>query len=170
MMILGTGYFSVFQYDSSRILTYLAVIPVLGMPLLLKKTKYKLNDKEMFCYYLFVFMADFLGCVVNLYNIIWWYDIVIHFCSGIFTFLIGLFLLDKFNIKENNIKFRLLFCFCIVITVAGLWELFEFLSDVILGMDLQHNIDTGVNDTMTDMLAAFGGGMISMFFYRFLKR
>lgn len=170
IMVIGTIYFGIFQYDSSRILTYLAVIPVLGVPLLLKRTRYKLDDNEMLCYYLFVFMADFLGCVINLYNITWWYDIVVHFCSGIFTFLVGLFLLNKFNIMESDIKFRLLFSFCVVITVAGLWELFEFLSDVILGMDLQHNIETGVNDTMIDMLSASCGGIVSMVAYKILKK
>lgn len=169
-MIVGTLYYAVFQYDSDRLLTYLAVIPVLGFPLLLRKTKFKLNEKELCYYYVFVFLADFLGCVVNLYNTTWWYDVVIHFGSGIFTFMMGLFLLNKFNVGNDNFWFKVLFCFCVVMTIAGMWELFEFLADNLLGLDLQHNSSTGVMDTMIDVLAAFIGGILSMVGYYVMNK
>ena len=43
--------------------------------------------------------------------------------------------------------------------VALIWELCEFGADCLLNMDLQHNLDTGVVDTMEDMMAAFLGGI-----------
>lgn len=165
VMIIGTFYFGIFQYDSSRLLTYLAVIPVLGAPLVLVKTRYKLDDLELFFYYGFIFLADFMGCVVNLYNLVSWYDIFVHFLSGIFTFCVGLFILKRIGISNKNYYFRVLFCFCVVMFVAGIWELFEYGVDFLLGMDLQHSITTGVNDTMEDMLAAFCGGITFMIFY-----
>lgn len=169
-MIIGTFYYVLFQFESDRLFTYLAVIPVIGMPFLLEKTKFRLGNRELFCYYLFIFFADFLGCVVNLYNMIWWYDIVVHFCSGIFTFGVGLFLLDRVNIGKNNYGFKLFFSLCFVMLIAGVWELFEFGADSILGMDLQHNADTGVNDTMVDMLVAFLGGVVSIVGYKIVKK
>lgn len=165
VMIVGTLYFAIYQYDGSRILTYLAVIPVLGAPLLLRKTKFQLSLQELCYYYVFVFMADFLGCVVNLYNMVWWFDIFIHFLSGIFTFMIGVFLLNKIKIGDDNFWFRMFFGICFVSLIALGWELFEFGADKLLGMDLQHNVDTGVHDTMIDMLVAFGGGVLSVVGY-----
>lgn len=158
-MLLGTLYYVLFEYDSSRFLTYLAVFPVIFAPFLLTRTKYHLKDRELFVYYVFVFLADFLGCVVNLYNMISWYDLFTHFLSGIFTFGIGFFILDKVGIRGKNFFFDLFFGLCVVMLVAGMWEFFEYGADCFLGMDLQHNLDTGVADTMEDMLAAFLGGI-----------
>lgn len=168
-MIIGTLYFVIFQYDDSRLLTYLAVILVLVAPLLLKKTKYKLGDLELFCYYLFLFFADFLGCVVNLYNEISWYDLFMHGVSGIFTFGVAFFLLNRLSIQGRTFWFDVFFAICFVMFVAGIWELFEYGADCFLSMDLQHHIDTGVVDTMEDMLAALIGGVGAFFGYYFLK-
>ena len=158
-MLVGTLIIVVLYYDSSRLLTYLAIIPVVSVPLLLRKTKFCLNDKEIFYYYVFVFLAEFLGCVVNLYNSIWWFDMVIHFCSGIFAFGVGWFLLNKFYLKDVPFCFKILFSICTVALTAVIWELFEFGADSLLKLDLQHNLDTGVQDTMVDMLMAFVGGI-----------
>ena len=43
--------------------------------------------------------------------------------------------------------------------------MFEFGMDSITGSNLQHNLDTGVADTMWDMIAAFVGGFISSLIY-----
>lgn len=160
-MLIGTLYFVVFEYDHSRILTYIAVIPVIFIPFYLKKGKGFIDDKELLYYNLFVFLADFLGCVVNLYNQIWWYDLFIHFLSGIYTFIIAFYLLNKMNIKKNSIWFDLLFGICFVMFIASVWEFFEFGVDYFLGMNLQHQIDSGVVDTMEDMIVAFLGGMVA---------
>ena len=101
-MIIGTLWFTIFQYDTSRILTYVAVIPVIFIPNILRKTKYQSSDRELFGYYLFVFLAYFLGSVVNLYQMIWWYDLFMHFSSGIFTFILGMKILER----EKNCFFE----------------------------------------------------------------
>ena len=44
--------------------------------------------------------------------------------------------------------------------VASIWEFVEFGTDVFLGMNVQHSLETGVKDTMEDMLVAFAGSMI----------
>lgn len=169
-MVIGTLYFAVFQYDSSRVLTYLAIVPVLGAPMLLRRTKYELGTKELFYYYCFVFLAYFLGSVVNLYNVVWWFDIFTHFLSGIFTFGVGIFLLSKMGILKENKVFSIFVGLCFVMFIASLWELFEFGADQLLGMDLQHNIDTGVHDSMIDMFVAFVGGILSSVGYLGLKK
>lgn len=169
-MVIGTLYFAVFQYDSSRVLTYLAIVPVLGAPMLLRRTKYELGTKELFYYYCFVFLAYFLGSVVNLYNVVWWFDIFTHFLSGIFTFGVGIFLLSKMGILKENKVFSIFVGLCFVMFIASLWELFEFGADQLLGMDLPHNIDTGVHDSMIDMFVAFVGGVLSSVGYLGLKK
>lgn len=165
VMIIGTLGCLLFWYDSSRLLTYLLVIPVLMVPIFLKKTRFKLSSSDLFWYYLFIFFSEFLGCVVNLYNTVSWYDTVVHFSSGIFTFLVGLFIFNRINKRDNNVWIKTIFGISIVCLISVMWEIFEFGSDVILGLNLQHSSDTGVVDTMIDMIAAFGGGMVSGFYY-----
>ena len=90
LMNIGTVIVAIFEFsnqDFSRLITFVAIFPVLLVPFLLNKTKFKLNEFEICMYYLFIFLAEFLGCVVNLYNIILWYDLFVHFLSGIFTFV-----------------------------------------------------------------------------------
>lgn len=165
MMIIGTLGCVLFWYDSSRLLTYLLVIPVLMAPFFLMKTKFKLSSSELFWYYLFIFFSDFLGCVVNLYNTVSWYDTVVHFSSGIFTFLVGLFIFNRIDKGDTNVWIKAIFGISVVCLIAVMWEIFEFGSDVILGLNLQHSSDTGVVDTMVDMIAALGGGMVSLVYY-----
>lgn len=164
-MIIGTLGCMLFWYDSSRLLTYLLVIPVLMVPMFLKKTKFKLSSGELFWYYLFVFFSDFLGCVVNLYNTVSWYDTVVHFSSGIFTFFVGLFIIDRIDKGDTNVWIKVIFGISFVCLIAVIWEIFEFGSDVILDLNLQHSSDTGVVDTMIDMIAALGGGIVGVGYY-----
>ena len=144
----------------SRIITFIAIYPLLLIPFIINKTKFKLSDKEVFLYYIFIFIADFLGCVCNLYNMVSWYDIFAHFLSGIFTFVLAT-IIFRFIAKSNNKLLKILFCLGIVALVAIVWEIFEFSVDSIMHTNLQHNQDTGVIDTMQDMIVALLGGGIS---------
>ena len=44
--------------------------------------------------------------------------------------------------------------------IASIWEFLEFGADTFFGMNVQHSLDTGVRDTMEDMLIAFLGSLI----------
>ena len=167
--MIGTLYYVVFKFDSDRILTYLAIIPLILFPLILVKSKFKLGVKELFVYYIFIFLSYFLGSVVNLYNTTDWYDVLVHFCSGFFSFFSGLFIIDKIGIGKKSLLFRIFFSFLVVMSIAGLWELFEFGCDILLGTNLQHS-DIGVMDTMIDVLVAFIGGILSSGYYYFVNR
>jgi uncharacterized membrane protein YjdF len=150
----------------SRIFSYISILIVVLIPLLLKNTRFKLEEKDKLILNIFIFIADFLGCIVNLYNKIWWFDIFAHYLSGIFTFMAALFILKRLNkYNPKDILFNLLFIFGIVFLCAGLWEIGEFTSDYFLKTNLQHNLDTGVYDTMEDILVAFFGGITALIFY-----
>ena len=44
--------------------------------------------------------------------------------------------------------------------IASLWEFLEYGADTFMHLNVQHNIETGVSDTMEDMLVAFLGSII----------
>lgn len=173
LMNIGTVIVAVIEFsnqDFSRLLTFVAIFPILLVPFILNKTKFRLNEFEICMYYLFIFLAQFLGCVVNLYNIISWYDLFTHFLSGIFTFVLGFIVLKRFNgYNSKNKIINIIFCLGVVAIVALFWEIFEFSMDNLIGSNLQHNLDTGVNDTMEDLIVASLGGIISSL-YMFFKK
>ena len=171
IMNIGTIVVAVIEFSNnnySRALTFIAIYPLLLLPFIINKTKLKLSDQEIFLYYLFILIADFIGCVCNLYNTVSWYDIFVHFLSGMFTFVLATIIFRLIS-KENNKLLKILFCLGIVALIAITWEVFEFSVDSIIKTNLQHNLDTGVIDTMQDMIVATLGGIISSI-YMWIKK
>ena len=159
IMVIGTIFVVIFSFQINKLFAYLMVFVSILFPYLLNKTKYKLNNREIFFYTSFIFLSLFLGFVLNFYNAIWWYDILVHFLSGIFVFEIGLSILRKLGIK-SNFYFKIFFCIILVMGVSGLWEIFEFSVDQAFKVDMQNAICTGVIDTMEDMIMSIIGGLI----------
>ncbi len=152
-------------YD--RLLSSASIILVLLIPRIVNKIfKAKLSDSLEFVYILFIILAQLLGSSLNFYNKIWWYDIFAHFLSGIFVTILALVVMKWFKGYDGKNKyFNILFILSFSLMVASLWEFLEFGADTILNMNVQHSIETGVKDTMEDMLVAFLGTLIVVISY-----
>ena len=148
------------SYD--RILGDVTVPFVLLIPRIMGKIfKIKITSAMEVVYVLFIILAQFLGSVVNLYNKIWWYDLFAHFLSGILTSVLSLVVLNWFGVYNRKNKwFNFLFIISFTLMIASIWEFMEFGTDTFFGMNVQHSIETGVRDTMEDMLVAFLGSLI----------
>ena len=171
IMNIGTIIVAVIEFSNnnySRVMTFVAIYPLLLLPFIINKTKFKLSEQEVFLYYLFILLADFIGCVCNLYNTVSWYDIFVHFLSGIFTFVLATIIFRLIS-KDNNKLLKILFSLGMVALIAIMWEVFEFSVDSLIHTNLQHNQDTGVIDTMQDMIVAMLGGLISSI-YMWIKK
>ncbi len=147
-------------YD--RLLGSLSIIFVLFIPRIINKLfKIKITQMIELVYLVFIILAQFLGSVVNLYNSVWWYDLFVHFLSGVLTSFLAFLVMDWFGVyKKKNNWFNSLFIISFTLMVASLWEFIEFGAFVFLKMDVQHHLTTGVFDTMEDMLVAFLGSII----------
>lgn len=128
--------------------------------------KIKINDAINLVYILFIFMAHFLGVVVNLYDKLYWYDKFTHFLSGIVTSFGAVFILKRNNINKKPF-FNILFILSLSMLVASCWEIFEFTASSLFNVDPQKVVLTGVNDTMVDIIVAFLGSSIVCFCYYF---
>lgn len=160
----------ILTYKESRLSTYFLLIPTMFVPYICKIIGIKLRDNDIFWYYIFIFLAQVLGCICNLYNTVWWYDIFAHFLSGVFTFHIGLVMLDNFNNKNDSLLFKVFFCICFSAFVALMWEVVEFTGDNLFSSDVQHSLDTGVVDTMEDMIVAMIGSSLYGIFYKIREK
>ena len=121
---------------------------------------------------LFIFAAQYLGEMHNFYDLIPWWDTVLHTTSGVLLGIIGFMFVYLLNEKgKNNAKFILspifvlLFAFCFSMTMAVFWEFFEFSMDRLFATNMQKfrfDGQDGLFDTMTDLFVAMIGTLFSM--------
>ena len=125
-------------------------------------------------YYIFVFIALDLGICFDLY--VGWadfiFDKVVHFLSGVGTSIVGYYALNYYKTERTPKFFRGLFIVFFSISIATLWEFFEFSCDKILGFHMQTLVTSGVDDTMWDLIAATIGSVIGAWLWSkpFYKR
>lgn len=165
-------YFSIDKIQSGDLygaLIRLSIVPVMLVPTLLRKCfHHEIGPKLETIYLLFVFCAHFLGSIVDLYHQVEGYDKVMHLISGAVTALLGLYLLVKMNhYEKKSIWFNILFIFAFTIMIAGLWEYYEYICDLLFSKDAQNVLTTGVGDTMQDMIAATIGSILVIIMYAY---
>ena len=91
---------------------------------------------------LFVYAAEILGEIANYYERFPIWDTMLHTTTGFLAAAIGFSLVDILN-RNDKIKFDLspfymaFVAFCFSMTVAAVWELFEFSMDMFFGKDMQ---------------------------------
>ena len=134
-------------------------------------------------YMIFLYCAIFLGEVASFYAKIPYWDDMLHAMSSMMTGFFGYMLIAILN-REARSKLDLspffvaLFAFCFSVTIGAVWEIYEFLADSALGLNMQKFMEADGNlligkealfDTMKDLIvdtlgAAFASaiGLLSM--------
>lgn len=109
----------------------------------------------------FLFASYALGEAGDFYERIWWWDMVLHGVSAVITGLIGFLSLYVFymthRIRVAPIYVAIL-TFGLAVAVGTLWEIFEFLADWFLGLNMQRS---GLIDTMTDLMINSAGAVLA---------
>ncbi len=124
--------------------------------------KYKMNYNIIL---FFIFASMYAGNILNLYKFIYFYDKILHFISGIALGYIG------FDIVQNNLNIseHKLFTFIFIMSFgagcAGLWEIYEFITDAVFGFTSQNS---SLKDTMYDIICGILGCLIWLVYYFWL--
>lgn len=142
------------------------IITISALYIIQKIFKIKISEGINFIYIIFIFMAHFLGVTCEFYNKIYWFDKFTHFLSGIVSGFAAIFILIKLK-KNKNLFFDILFIISFSMMIAGIWEIFEYLSSYYFHLDPQKVAETGVTDTMGDMIVAFLGAILVSISYHF---
>lgn len=118
----------------------------------------------------FILIAYPLGSVYELFTYIPFYDKICHTLSGVFTGLLALCLYlalePEHRVTAKNFPVAMLFVFFASMAVAGLWEIGEYILAPIIGRDLQHVLETGVGDSMQDMIVHLAGTLVFLLSFR----
>lgn len=163
MLIINTGCIGLTLLGkyNSNILVCLSLYLIVFIPKILRKASPKINDLIELIFLIFILFAQLLGSILHFYGIIYWYDSFMHYISGILTSFLAILLLVLFNkYDEKDKTFNIIFIISITLMVAGLWEIFEFAADNLLGGDAQRVLATGVTDTMKDIICALLGSIL----------
>lgn len=111
---------------------------------------------------IFIFGAQFLGEIFNYYERFWWWDLVLHGWSGVLLGTIGFLLVYILN-EASGVKivmspfFVAFFALCFAVTAGVVWEVFEYLMDLIFETNMQKS---GLHDTMGDLIIDTTGALI----------
>ena len=120
---------------------------------------------------LFVFAALFLGTSLRFYDRYWWWDCGLHAASGFllgFVGLVVLFLIDRSQLEPTRGRPALLavFAFTFANTLGMAWEIFEYAGDALIPSSNMQLRQTGVHDTMIDLIMNFiGATVVSILVY-----
>lgn len=122
--------------------------------------KCKFSFKIELLYYAFVFVALDMGICMDLYKTVPFFDKAVHFCSGVFSALVGHYVLVYFKANKTPKIFKAMFIMFFSMAIGVIWEFFEFGCDKFLGQSMQQLVSVGVDDTMFDLLCAtLGAGL-----------
>ena len=105
-----------------------------------------------------------VGSLWQVYKLWTPFDKIIHFGSGV---MIALFAYALFKESKNN-KISLFWLFMLTFSIAmmcgGVWEIWEFTTDILFHNDAQITEDLigrmAIMDTMYDIICDFVGGLI----------
>ncbi len=130
--------------------------------------KFRLVVPNFMCvlYYIFLYLAVFLGEIFSFYYKIPYWDVLLHTMSGAMLGALGFILVDWLN-QDARVKlsaspvFVSLFAFSFALAIGAMWEIYEFSFDAIFGLNMQKfRLENGAGlvgqaalvDTMKDII------------------
>ena len=150
-----------------RLFSCIGMIVVFLIPFLYEVIfRRRIKNLITFYYLLYSVVAGFIGSVLSVYDLVWWYDILVHILAGYTFCFLGIIILSRLE-KYNMLKpiTIILFCFFCTLAVELVWELMEWFADSFLGQNAQGGVVPGYNaplvtDTDLDMLCNLTGGIV----------
>lgn len=140
-----------------------------------RKFKFEIPKILTTVYLIFLYCAIFLGEVRNFYFVVPHWDDILHCISSIMNGLFGFMVVTILN-HDKKVRIHLspfflaLFAFCFSVSVGAIWEIYEFLADGLLGLNMQKFMledgtmligHAALSDTMTDIVVDCCGALIA---------
>jgi hypothetical protein len=181
------------QYSENYLSIIFAIITLFlsfGSDIIEKRQKMDIPDILEIVIIIFIYAGLFLSIQFNLYYTFFWWDDLLHTLSGVITGFIGFIVIYKINYKYSMDISPLLvafFSFSFAVTLGVLWEILEFLGDILMGTahqkwDLPDTAvmmgksyqGSGLRDTMSDLIVdsigAFITSIITYYMYKYQKK
>lgn len=148
----------VIGHTAFRLFENIMMIVVIFVPTILYKLCHvKMPESMEIALVGFSFSALILGDVFDFYGRFPWWDIVLHAISGIMLGILGLIILNTFiDINHSNIQLSHLFVslwiVCFALSLGSIWEIWEYVTDGIFGLNSQEFlVSSGTFDNATSL-------------------
>lgn len=133
-----------------------------------KVLKLKADYLLRFATHLYILLTYGIGMIFNGYDKIPYYDKVMHTLTGVVFGLCGLIAFaflkpgdgEKKDFDREEFPVAAVFSLGFATVISVGWEIVEFVINLVLHNDPQHVLDTGVTDTMMDMIVCLIGSLI----------
>lgn len=113
-------------------------------------------------YLVFVILSIYLGLSLELFNRCNIFDNIAHVIFGILGSFLALYILNLFKKYQfKNLIFNITYAICFVISLVVLWEMFEYIMNILFIV----NVQRGLGSTMQDIAMTFAGSLIFSLFY-----
>ena len=154
LILAVTAIFFVFNNPKKLQIILLCFGTLILSYVVLLKTRIKMPSLIYISTVIFIFMSQYLGNAMELYFKIKHWDKILHFTSGLILGMLGyvvfLNLVPKEAREKMNAWCSVIFSFLFGSACAGIWEIYEFTVDHLLGLLCQNN---SLVDTMSDIIA-----------------
>lgn len=160
----------IFQSGNKLQRIILCFVAVIAAKIFFSVTFLKKSKATYVSTIVFIIISMYLGNILNIYTYIPNYDKILHLVSGVIIGIISViiyayFLKDQLN--KINPMFMVFFSIIFTIALAGGWEIWEFTTDRLFGLESQLN---SLVDTMTDIICGTIGGLVALIaIYKFAK-
>jgi hypothetical protein len=159
---------------------------VMTIPIIIENKKsIKIPDGVEIIYFVFLFLAIYLGEVGKFYHIVPHWDTILHVFSGFMLGAMGFSLVNFLN-KTERVQLNLspffvaLFAFCFALAAGAIWEIYEYIIDGLFNLNMQGYASgdgtpligrMALSDTMKDIIVdALSALIISIIGYYFIKK
>lgn len=173
LFILFSGYILIFSGSDRYLLGPVCLLFLLIPPVAERMFRFRLGYPLRIAVLAFCFLGFSLGTALRWFDIYLGFDNMVHALSGILFTMIGLCFYAKASGSGDRLAKKILqisYAFFFSMAVAVVWEIGEFIGFFLTGHDSQHHLDTGVFDTMEDIMSCFLGSLVMALDYYLYTR
>lgn len=160
LLVVTLIYNITFQSGSKLQRIILCFVAVIATKIFFAVTFLKKSKATYVSAIVFIIISMYLGNILNFYTYIPRYDKILHLASGGIIGIISVIIYTYFikdELNKINPMFMVFFSIIFTIALAGGWEIWEFTTDMLFGLESQLN---SLVDTMTDIICGTIGGLV----------
>ena len=171
---IAVGHIAFQIFENLLMIAVVLLQPVLG------KTTGKAIPKAMEIAFVgFCFASLVMGDLFDFYGRFQWWDMALHVISGIMLGIIGHAIItniDGIDVNRSlfHLTFEILWIVCFALAAGAMWEIWEYVTDGIFGLNSQEFLQTSgtfddttplpgriaLKDTMEDLILDFVGSFV----------
>ncbi len=175
VLVVGLVLFIIRRDWENTFLTLTVIMLIVGPAFLLRRSRIHVPHEFQLIAAAFVFLTLFLGSAGDFYYKFWWWDVLLHVGSGFLFGIVGwivLFLLNQTDRLPKGIRpsFLCVFGLTFAVFVGVLWEIFEFGVDQFWPDVNMQSTETGVKDTMQDLIIdTIGASVVALMGWAYFR-